>query len=80
MSKTRTKFCTEFNVVKVVEVKEDAVYKTKVLKQIWLASPNYLTEEESHDLAIEHGGEYLQPTGKADMKEVVQDKNGVWIG
>lgn len=54
----------EYQVIKIVQRKEGAVYKTAVVCTIWL-SCDERTRDQENEIAKEHGGDFLTATGNA---------------
>lgn len=51
----------KFDVFKITEMKDDSVYKTRMLGSIWIECKSRTTVE-SNAIAKNHGGDMLAPT------------------
>lgn len=60
-----------FDVFKVTQWKDGCVYKTKLLKRVWVPADIDI-DKDSKSIAQQHGGDILAATGH--MRDL--DKNG----
>ena len=54
----------KYDVYKITQMKDDCVYKTKQVGEVWLTLPKKRshTVTEENQIAIEHGGDMLVST------------------